>query len=360
MQNIKRNKGQKVVDELTILVNNSLENIISLQSREISVWYLPKGNKNTVGYYLFDIFLYNDTDKIKYSNAVKEIHDFYNFISSRKSLQVSYGLQNNINIDFEYGIGLGFELTRFGIVDLSVQTGFKSLVKIGDELKLEPLVNHVTISDINWCIRTEFTAVDLETIGRHTHHIKLTNTILFKDQFDTEPYRDSNTLYTCISYLVDENEIKHRNSEMMPDIVGIGDDAPSDSIETHSIVFDKASNAAVAGFILVLILLTLFKVKSALTKRQLRAEDHSDGIETGDRTLRYSVDEPYNRSKLTDNTTVVEDGKRFAENNVKDCLNNERIDEHDHRRTGREVDDCTTEENTIANDDKQAKTITFK
>ena len=105
MQDIKRSNAQHVGQKLKAAVNNSLENSVSLYIREIYVWYLPKGNKNVVDYFLFDMFLYTDTNEIRYSQAVKELHQFYNSISSVTTFQTSDALLNSI--EFKYGTGHG-------------------------------------------------------------------------------------------------------------------------------------------------------------------------------------------------------------------------------------------------------------
>ena len=353
MQDIKRSKAQHVGEKLKALVNNSLDNSVSLHIREIYVWYLPKGNMKVVAYYLFDMFLYNVTDEITYSQALRELHDFYYSISSLTRLEASDSLNS---IELQYGIGHGLDVTYQGMVGLDSQMGIKNLIKIGDEFKLEPLVNHVAISDINWCIRTEFTGQEMKLIGRPAQRITLTNTILFKDQFDLEIHRGSITLYTCIKYFIDDMEIDRGQTKSSTNIVDIREDL-SDTTYKTSLLTEKGFALTVLGFVFLLTGFILIKAKTCFTKRQSCADDHSDvSIETSNDIVRYSVHDLCNRSGIPGNQTVAVDDGGVAENIGADGLIDETKEANGQRIMRNRVEgDVKSEENMEADNDKIAK-----
>ena len=313
-QNVQVNRAKQVVEGLKSVVNNTLDNLVSLQPREVSVWFLPtgnKGNRKVVDYYLFDIFLYSASNEVQYNQAVKEMHTFFNSI---KSLNTVHVLEGN-KLEFKYDIGHGVELTRLGMIDLAA--GGKRLSLMGDDFKLEPKISHMTLSDINWCIRTEFVSVETERPGRNVYSVTQTNKFLFEDQFDIERYPGSFSLYTCISYFVDDTDTENRYPELQNDIPNTVEDS-EDADDNHSLTFDKSFAAAVAGLVLVIIGVILYKARSTFRKRQLRAEDQSHvAIEMSNVSFRSSANDPDCMSEIPSKSTVLDDAK-IEENPTRD------------------------------------------
>ena len=311
VRDIKGNKAKIVVEKLKSTVNNSLENLVSLQSREVWVWFLPKGNKKDVGYYIFDIFLYNASNEIKHSQAVPELHSFFNSIKSLNTLQFSDGNK----FEFRYGIGHGIELNRMGMFDLGAGKGGKLRSLSGDDWK-QQIPNHdfLTISDINWCMRTEFTTDEIEELGFNMYRIKQTNTILFEGQWDYRIYLGSYILCTCITYIVDDTDTDNRYPAIQ-DIPRIVDDS-EDDIAKPSLTFDmndKGLASAIAGFVLFVIGIILFKAKSTFKKRQLhKAEDQTHvGIEIS--SFRDSTkDTQFGMSEISCKTRVLDNASSEA------------------------------------------------
>ena len=74
--------------------------------------------------------------------------------------------------------------------------------------------DHLSISDVSWCIRTEFPADDIEKLGMAVFRVNQTNTILYKDQYDINHNADPLCLYACIDYFVGHNVKANRNVEI--------------------------------------------------------------------------------------------------------------------------------------------------
>ena len=117
---------------------------------------------------------------------------------------------------------------------------------------------HVTISDVNWCIRAEFTGDDLERLARTVYRIKQTNTILYKDQYDIDYDADPLCLYTCIDYFVD-NAFKVNTNVKIPNHVSKSPGETNDD-KVHGITI------AVAVLVVFIFAIVLNKVKSTLRK----------------------------------------------------------------------------------------------
>ena len=115
-----------VLDELRKIVNTSLSKYVTLQPRDISVWFGPKQGKTPDKFYMFDIFLFNASDTIDYSFAVKEIRDFYNNLKTNKNLSLSNGADLGLEIKFNHRMVAGFD----SYMDISAPS----------DCKLRPLV----------------------------------------------------------------------------------------------------------------------------------------------------------------------------------------------------------------------------
>ena len=259
VQGIQGKIVNEVAEKLQLRVNTMLENVVGLQPREVLVWFLPKSNGKTVSYYLFDIYVYSASNKVKYDRAVQELHNFFNTIKSLHSLQLS----EETELELKYDIGHKLRSTPTGLIDLGVRDR-KLHSLIGDSWKLQQPVNYLTISDVNWCIRTEFIADEIEKLGLSVYRVKQTKTILFKDQYDIDSDADPNCLYTCLDYFLDDVVTENGPTKIPNDIFHISED-PKDATDTLSL-----SGFAIVGavFVVVMLGIILFKARSAFRKRQ--------------------------------------------------------------------------------------------
>ena len=191
-----------VAKELKQNVSSHLTNLISLQTRDITVWFLPKIGEKTIRSFLLDIFLYNASKKVKYNRAVLELHDFFYAIKSLNRLQISK--DTTLGVTYEMGHKLDYGDQLGNLYHLT-----------GGGLKQYTNTNHLTISDVNWCIRTEFTANETEILGRNVFRVKKTNTFLSKDQCFIDFSVDPIILYTCIDYFVDDGVKGNKNPKIL-------------------------------------------------------------------------------------------------------------------------------------------------
>ena len=120
--------------------------------------------------------------------------------------------------------------------------------------------DHLTISDVNWCIRTEFTADDIEKIGMTVLRVKQTNTILYKDQYDIDHDADPLCLYACIDYFVGDN-VKANRNVVIPKHLST---TPGDANEANENLPLRGIATAVGVFVAVIFTIVMVKIRSKL------------------------------------------------------------------------------------------------
>ena len=97
---ILKNLSSYVLNKLRKILNTSLAKYVTLQSREITVWYGPKRSKVRDKYYMFDIYLFNSSNTIDFVASIKEIRAFYNNLRTHDSIHVLNGDEIQIEINF--------------------------------------------------------------------------------------------------------------------------------------------------------------------------------------------------------------------------------------------------------------------
>ena len=257
-QDVEVKIANTVAKKLKLRVSSLLTNIVSLQSRDIAVWFMPKSDGTTVHFYLIDIFVYNASKKVVYNRAVMELQDFFKTIKFLNRLQISK----------EIALGLKYDIGR--MLDYGAQLRNLHFL-MGERLDYDKQPqNHVTISDINWCVRTEFTADDIEKLGRAVYKIKQTNTILYKDQYDSDFNGDSHYLYACIDNFVDD-KVKVRRMIKIPNHVHTTPTMPGDTKDAKDAngrLSLPGITTAVAVLLAVIFTIVLVKIKSRPTPRE--------------------------------------------------------------------------------------------
>ena len=243
--------AKEVAKELKLRVSALLTNLMSLQTRDITVWFLPKIDEKTTRSFLLDIFVYNVSKKVKYNRAVLELHDFFNAIKSLNSIQISK--ETTLRVTYKIGHKLDYDNQLGNLYHL-----------MGDGSKRYSKSNHLTISDVNWCIRTEFTADEVERLGRNVYRVKKTNTLLYNDQYDIDTIQDQSRMYTCVDYFVDDAVKVNRHAEI-PIYVS------KTSVTTEYAAGKPplpSVGTAVAVLVAVMFAIVLFKMKCKLRERQ--------------------------------------------------------------------------------------------
>ena len=247
-QDVQGKVANTVAKELKLKISSLLTNIVSLQSRDISVWFMPKPDGKTIHFYLFDIFVCNASKKVVYNRAVLELHDLFNTIKHSNSLQISQ--QTAIGLKYDIGHMLDYN-GRLENLHYLMGTTLHYDYKPHD---------HLTISDVNWCIRIEFTADDIEILVMNVFRVKQTNTILYKDQYDIDHDADPLCLYACIDYFVDDNVMANRNVEI-PNHIST---TPGDANEANGKLPLQGIATAVAVLMAVILTIAVVKIRSKL------------------------------------------------------------------------------------------------
>ena len=193
------------LDKLMKIVNISLSEYVTLQPRDISVWYGPKQRKPPYKFYMFDIYLFNASDMIDYSTAVKEIRDFFNNLKSYKNLSFSDG--TDIGLDFKFDHRMEAKFQSYNDISVPVGGGLRPLV--GELSDHRP---NMFISNVNWCYRVAFHEAfqDLERIDRKAYVIKHANITVYEPQYDKQYKGNFQILYLCLDLF-----ISHANNDYL-------------------------------------------------------------------------------------------------------------------------------------------------
>ena len=204
-----------VLIELRKIVNISLAKCLTLQSREMSVWYGPNGSKDRDRYFMFDIFLFNSSGTIDFSASLNEIRDFYNNLKAQDSIRLLNGDEKKLEINFNDRV-----IPKFRhYYDMSVNGDGSLHILVGRKLEELDGRPSMLVSNVNWCYRVPFDTLD-ETvrIGTGVYFIKPADMIVYKNQFDRidnivpEEFR---LLYLCLDLFI--SHIDEGNSDITSD-----------------------------------------------------------------------------------------------------------------------------------------------
>ena len=202
-----------VLIKLRKIVNISLANFVTLQSREMSVWYGPKGSKDRDKYFMFDIFLFNSSGTIDISASLNEIRNFYNNLKAQDSIRLLNDDEKKLEINFNDRVIPKFRHRQYN--DMSINGDGSLRILVGR--KLEELHGRpsLLVSNVNWCYRVPFDTLD-ETvmIGNGVYFIKPADIIVYKNQLDkinkVVPEK-IHLLYLCLDLFI--SHIDERNSD---------------------------------------------------------------------------------------------------------------------------------------------------
>ena len=70
-QTIPDDISEVFVDNIKQMTDKALSDVVRLERRQVSLWYLPRSNANSKEYYLLNVFLYSPSNVIKYSATVE-------------------------------------------------------------------------------------------------------------------------------------------------------------------------------------------------------------------------------------------------------------------------------------------------
>ena len=105
-QDVQGTAAREVAEKLKSRMISLMTTILSLQLRDIAVWFMHKAGGRSIRFYLFDIFLYNASNEISFTRAIEELHEFFHVVKVLTRLQISedkvVGLKYNIGRLMDY------------------------------------------------------------------------------------------------------------------------------------------------------------------------------------------------------------------------------------------------------------------
>ena len=178
-------------------VNYIFKKSFSLQVRDIFLLYLQNKQRNRKKYYVFNIYLYSSTGKIKFSQAIMETKTFFTGMKSRILPPLSNGITVRLKVEFAHKIRTGFQ----AFLDLS--NGRSLTLSMKDAWKRRIQRPNLEISDIHWCYRAGFNEKDFKVMGLMVHEINPSVTV-YGTEFDIgiDPDDHDVNVYICIDLVV--------------------------------------------------------------------------------------------------------------------------------------------------------------
>ena len=229
-----------ILEKMRNIVNTSLSKYVTLQSREMTVWYGPKRSKDLDKYYLFDIFLYNSSDTIEYSMAVTEIRAFFNNLKTHKSIALSNDVEIGIVIEFNHRL----EPRHRKYNDISIPGDGSLRPLMGKTLELHDHRPNMFISNVNWCYRVPFDMLDeVMMIGIEAYVIKPADVTVYQHQYD----KTYEFIYLCLDLFISHID----DGKTYSDITNGDKIRPKTYTEDHNVPVSVVIVAVVMGLLLV-------------------------------------------------------------------------------------------------------------
>ena len=184
--------------KLKDMVDKILKKTVSLHVRDMIFMYLPNKDKNGKIYYLSDMYLYNTTGKIKFSQAIADIKWFFREMNSQGLPKLSNGINIGLKIEFAHKI----QMQPLGaIIDLS---NGKSLIimektawmKGGGRPDYE-------ITNVQWCYRIGFSFSEVKqlVLGWHVYEIPSNPPVtVYESEIESDTI--NRKIYICIDLIV--------------------------------------------------------------------------------------------------------------------------------------------------------------
>ena len=253
---------KNIAEEFERILNDSvsyiLKNSVSLKVRGIFPFYLPKSKQNPDNYYMFDSYLHNSTEKIKYSQSILDIKLFFTKMKSLELPPLTNGLIVGLKIEFTHKMFLH----RYRYQDMS--NGENLIPLMNAAWKKMVRRPYIEISDINWCYRTQFSGQEVELLAPYVFQIT-PSVIVFGTEFDAYFMN----VYICIDLVVTQTN----NEENLP--TRNIDDSFKDKIDEESgETSDKAILLTVCFLITVVLIVICCKVKAKYEMRRLLIANH--------------------------------------------------------------------------------------
>ena len=251
------------VDNLKQMADAALDDAVRLARRPVSLWYLPRSNANPTEYYMLDVFLFSQSNVIKYNVAIAHIKQFFLKMKTGVKLTILEAL--NIKLNFQFWHGVDPRIVRY--TDVSNGMVLKPLMENGWSLTIPG--PYMAISEINWCFRTVFDRSELDYF-RHHIVVKSTGTMVFYDQFD----RQHDTIYLCIDLFVEQMRHEEHNHSIKDETAPI--DYDSGKYGEITVDSDRGFILTVSMIAIIVLLVILYRVKKALKRKQIEESNRAN------------------------------------------------------------------------------------
>ena len=248
------------VNNLKNMVDGTLSDTVSLQRRQVSLWYLPRSNMNPTQYYLLDVFFFSPNNVIKFSVAIEQIKDFFHKMKTRAKFPILERLNIKLNFQFKHSL-----IERFNkYIDMSSGQTLQPLMKKGWKFMMPR--PYITVSDVNWCFRADFDDTEIEMLEAHIFGVKSADIFLHIGQYDIFRTKTKMLMYLCIDLFIDESQVKE-DPPNIPEEISPGD---NDSDLSGEITVASERGLILAGTLtaVILLLVILYKVKKAAVRKQ--------------------------------------------------------------------------------------------
>ena len=259
--------SQVFQEELKQMTSNMLRDIIPLERRQVSLWYMPRYDRTQTEYYVLNVFLFSQSNIIDYSAAVEQTKEFLLKLKSDVKLAVLEPM--NIELDFQFKHGL--TLARKDIKDKINGKSLKPLMEFGWVL-MEPRP-YITISEVNWCFKAAFSRAELDDY-RIFIRVQSTDVIVFSDQFESE----DGQFYICVDHFVkhqrveddkaDNPRVKQEKAPAENDVAVFDEEVVVDS--------ERGLILALSAIAVILVLVILKRVRKAKAEQQIQEPASSD------------------------------------------------------------------------------------
>ena len=187
---IPRGISEAFADTLKNMADETLSDTVSLEQRQVSLWYLPRSYDIPAEYYVLDIFLFDSSSIIEYSVAVEQFKRFFLKIKIRANLAVLVPLNIKLNFQLNHGLDL------IGRKYIDMSNGVELIPLMGEGWKMVTPRPYLTISEVNWCLRAVFDISEIVRTTKSRIVVKLLG--LF---YLVISMIDKATKYTCVLIL---------------------------------------------------------------------------------------------------------------------------------------------------------------
>ena len=207
------------------------------------------------------MFFFSPNNVFKFSVAIEQIKGFFHNMKTKAKLPVL----ESLNFKFKHGL----VQRRDKYTDMENGETLQPLMEKG--WKLITSGPYMTVSDVNWCFRTDFDDTEIEMLESDIFWVKPADIYVNYGQYDISPPKIPpyiSVIYLCIGMFIDESQVKE-------DVLNIPKEGPprdkgaalSEEITVNS---ERGLILTVTLIAVILLLVILYKVKQTNGKNATR------------------------------------------------------------------------------------------